>query len=130
MAALTIIVITCGRCIYSVRKTATIVYGIFASTGIAADVTLVIKKKEFPAHKAILAARSTVFAAMFQHDMREAASNRVGIVEIEPDIFQAVLRFIYTDQVDLTIEKLQLPTNTSSTFSSGSVKSFWPKIYP
>ena len=69
------------------------------------DVTFVIAgSKEYHAHKAILVARSPVFASMFQHDMKEAALNRVDIVDIEPDIFQAVLRFIYTDQVDLTVD--------------------------
>ena len=68
------------------------------------DVIFIVDKKEFPAHKTILAARSPVFSAMFQHDMKEAALNRVDIVDIEPDIFQALLRFIYTDQVDFTME--------------------------
>ena len=68
------------------------------------DVTFVIGKKEFQAHKTILSARSPVFAAMFQHNMKEASLNRVDVVDIEPDIFQALLRFIYTDQVDLTSE--------------------------
>ena len=74
----------------------------FYSSSNIGDVTLVVKNKEFQAHKAILAARSPVFAAMFQHNMKEAALNRVYIAEMEPDILQAVLRFIYTDQVDLT----------------------------
>ena len=73
----------------------------FTSTN-TGDVTLKVQNREFQAHKLILAARSPVFAAMFQHDMKEAALNRVDIVDIEPGIFQAVLRFIYTDQVDLT----------------------------
>ena len=76
----------------------------FSTTIGSSDVTFVIGDKEFPANKSILSARSPVFAAMFQHDMKEAALNRVEIVDIEPDIFQAVLRFIYTDQVDLTVE--------------------------
>ncbi|EFX61458.1 hypothetical protein DAPPUDRAFT_69492, partial [Daphnia pulex] len=68
------------------------------------DVIFAVGNKEFPAHKAIVGARSPVFTAMFQHDMTEAALNRVEIVDIEPEIFQAVLRFIYTDQVNLTNE--------------------------
>ena len=68
------------------------------------DITFIVGKKEIQAHKAILSARSPVFAAMFQHDMKEAALNRVDIVGIEPAVFQALLRFIYTDQVNLTSE--------------------------
>ena len=70
------------------------------------DVTLVVKNEEFPAHKAMLAARSSVFGAMFQHDiyMLENSSNRVELVDVEPDTFKTLLRFIYTDQVDLTAE--------------------------
>lgn len=44
------------------------------------DVTLTCNDVKFPAHKAILAARSDVFAAMFQHkDTEEAATNEVKI---------------------------------------------------
>ena len=35
------------------------------------DVTLLVQGREFQAHKAILAARSVVFNAMFEHDMEE-----------------------------------------------------------
>ena len=74
-----------------------------SSTG-NSDVTFVVEGKEFPAHKAIVSARSPVFAAMFQHNMKEAAQNRVDIVDIETEIFQDLLRFMYTDQLDLTVE--------------------------
>ena len=76
----------------------------FLSSTTIGDVTFIVGRKEFQAHKAILSARSPVFAAMFQHDMKEAALNRVDIVGIDPGVFQALLRFIYTDQVDLTVE--------------------------
>ncbi|EDS28705.1 conserved hypothetical protein [Culex quinquefasciatus] len=51
------------------------------------DVTMIIGKKQFRAHKAILAVRSPVFAAMFEHDMQESKENT------------EVLRFIYTGKV-------------------------------
>ena len=41
------------------------------SSGSFADVTLEIESQEFQAHRAILAARSPVFSAMFQHAMEE-----------------------------------------------------------
>ena len=46
----------------------------------SSDVTLICNDVRFPAHKAILAARSDVFATMFkQKDTQEAATNEVNI---------------------------------------------------
>jgi len=66
------------------------------------DVFFIVDGKEIKAHKAILSARSPVFAAMLKNEMKEATTNRVEINDITPDIFEALLRFIYTDHVDLT----------------------------
>ncbi|CAH8852679.1 unnamed protein product [Trichobilharzia szidati] len=55
--------------------------------------------RQFEAHKAILAARSPVFAAMFEHGMEESRANRVEITDMEPDTVAEVLRYIYTGQV-------------------------------
>lgn len=64
-----------------------------------ADVTIIIAKREFLAHKAILTARSPYFAAMFEHDMKESKENKVTLEDIEPEVFLEVLRFIYTGLV-------------------------------
>ena len=66
------------------------------------DVIFVVGEREIPAHKFILSIRSPVFAAMFQQDEKEAALNRFKIADIEPDIFEALIRYINSDQVDLT----------------------------
>ena len=47
-------------------------------------------------HKAILAARSQVFQAMFSHDMEEKKNCRVEVKDVEPDVMAELLRFIYT----------------------------------
>lgn len=57
--------------------------------------------QEFKAHKLILSARSPVFAGMFNAQMKENLLDRVEIEDIESEIFDALLRFVYTDQVDL-----------------------------
>lgn len=62
------------------------------------DVTLSVNGKEFQAHKAILAARSPVFEAMFQHEMEERKQNRVAITDMSHEVMQEMLRFIYTDK--------------------------------
>ncbi|KAL6030365.1 hypothetical protein STEG23_034370 [Scotinomys teguina] len=60
------------------------------------DCCLVVAGQEFRAHKAILAARSPVFRAMFEHDMEESKRNRVEIHDLEPQVFKTMMDFIYT----------------------------------
>ncbi len=57
--------------------------------------------RSFDAHKAILSSTSKVFAAMFVNETTEKLSNHVDIQDIHPDVFQEVLRFIYTGRVPL-----------------------------
>ena len=67
-----------------------------------ADVVLIVKgTKEFKAHKAILSARSPVLAAMFEHDCAESRQNRVEIPDVEVEVFEEMLRFLYTNRVHL-----------------------------
>ena len=63
------------------------------------DIKFVVKGHEFCAHKFFLSARSPVFAAMFEHPMKEREQNQVIIEDIDRDVFTEVLRFIYTDKV-------------------------------
>jgi len=60
-----------------------------------ADCTLIVQNKEFRVHKAVLAARSTVFSAMFEHEMEERKQNRVTISDVDYDVMKEMLRFIY-----------------------------------
>lgn len=62
------------------------------------DVLLAVDGLEFRSHKAVLAARCPVFAAMFWHDMEENTKNRVEIIDVAQDVFQEFLCFIYTDR--------------------------------
>ncbi|XP_023231141.1 speckle-type POZ protein B-like [Centruroides sculpturatus] len=55
--------------------------------------------RECYAHKAILAASSPVFSAMFEHDMKENNENVILIEDVDPNVVEEMLRFIYTDTV-------------------------------
>lgn len=63
------------------------------------DVTMMVGGETVQAHKCILIARSPVFAAMFEHAMQESVENCVIIEDVEPTVFKALLRYIYTDKV-------------------------------
>ena len=60
------------------------------------DCCLVVAGQEFRAHKAILAARSPVFRAMFKDDTEENKKNRIEIPDLEPQVFKTMMGFIYT----------------------------------
>ncbi|KAJ1276444.1 hypothetical protein BS78_05G215000 [Paspalum vaginatum] len=66
---------------------------------VGGDVTFEVGGEEFMAHKYVLAARSPVFKAALFGTMKEMASTRIQINDMEPRVFQAMLQFIYTDSV-------------------------------
>uniref|UniRef100_A0A8C4WNP5 Speckle-type POZ protein n=1 Tax=Eptatretus burgeri TaxID=7764 RepID=A0A8C4WNP5_EPTBU len=70
--------------------------GAMWETGHLADCTLHVRGQCFHAHKAILAARSPVFSAMFEHEMEESKLNRVEISDVAADVFREMMHFIYT----------------------------------
>ena len=66
-------------------------------SGTLSDVTLQVEGVQLPAHKAVLAARSPVFRAMFDHDVRERRENAVKITDLKADVVREMLMYIYTD---------------------------------
>nr|ACH91369.1 TDPOZ-T2 [Rattus norvegicus] len=60
------------------------------------DCSLVVAGQEFRSHKAILAACSPVFRAMFEHEMLESLTNRIEIHDIHLQVFKEMMAFIYT----------------------------------
>lgn len=74
------------------------------------DVTLVVGRKKFPAHKAILATASNYFQRMFYGGAwREGAGEEVELQE-EPDCkeeFEMFLRYFYSGSVDVTRETVK-----------------------
>jgi hypothetical protein len=52
--------------------------------------------KNFPAHKIVLATQSPVFKAELYGSMKERSTQHVTVEDILPDVFKALLHFIYT----------------------------------
>ena len=61
------------------------------------DVEFVINDQKINAHKCVLAARSSVFDAMFQHNFEEKKSNSVVITDISHETFFNMINYIYTE---------------------------------
>ncbi|CAL1288907.1 unnamed protein product [Larinioides sclopetarius] len=67
--------------------------------GSFSDITLQADSQSFPVHKNVLSARSPVFRAMFQSDMKEKTVDNIDIPDLGADTLQLVLLYIYTDSV-------------------------------
>jgi len=62
------------------------------------DVVIKCQGEDIPCHKSILAARSPVFAAMFQHNMAEARNHEVDIQDLSVTTVHLMLEYIYSGQ--------------------------------
>jgi len=68
-------------------------------SGKFSDCIIVCGNKEFQCHKTILASRSPVFDAMLSHDMEEKKSGRIVVEDLDVDVVQGMLEFIYSGHV-------------------------------
>ncbi|XP_047002328.1 TD and POZ domain-containing protein 1-like [Schistocerca americana] len=81
-----------------VQETAAVKLGTLLDAGEGAFVTLVAGETRLAAHRSVLAARSPVFQAMFQHDTLEASSGRVVVTDVEGPVMRELLDYMYTLQ--------------------------------
>jgi speckle-type POZ protein len=73
------------------------------------DLTFNVRGRQFGAHKNILAIRSPVFAAMFLHPTKEMQTGEVEVEDIDPDVFQEVLCYLYTGLTRSTAMDVMAP---------------------
>ncbi|XP_041044496.1 BTB/POZ domain-containing protein 9 [Carcharodon carcharias] len=73
------------------------------------DVTFLVEKKRFPAHRVILAARCQYFRALLYGGMRESHSQaEIPLEDTPAEAFTMLLKYIYTGQVTLSNEKEEI----------------------
>jgi len=64
------------------------------------DITFILRDTQRCfAHKNILISRSPYFRSLLMNGMKESFQTEITVTEWEPELFMAVLRFIYSDQV-------------------------------
>jgi len=66
-----------------------------ASMDALSDVVIICGGEKFKAHRAVLAARSPVFEAMFTHEMAEKSSGQVKIPNFKSNEMRDFLHFLY-----------------------------------
>jgi len=110
--------------------------GVRIQAGLFSDVIISVKYCLFPAHRAVLVAASDVFRAMFEAGgMKEESKRRVYIDDLESDVVEDMLTFIYTaessnletladqllvaaDKYDLTVFKAVCEDQLASTLTA------------
>ncbi|XP_054164943.1 speckle-type POZ protein B-like [Oppia nitens] len=70
------------------------------------DCRLVVGKdqKEFFASKLLLSSKSVVFEKMFTTDCKEKSDNKVVIDDVNSDVFEQFLQYIYTETCDKLVD--------------------------
>ena len=75
-------------------------FGKFINDETFSDIKIHVRDKTYFAHKVLLAGKSEVFQGMFSYNMVENIRGSVEIPNIEPPVFERLLRFIYTTEFD------------------------------
>lgn len=78
------------------------------------DVVLRIGETHIPSHKAVLAACSPYFFAMFTGDLVESRQKFVTMKDVDASVMDALVEFAYTGNIKLTVENVQLFLATAS----------------
>ncbi|CAH8454944.1 unnamed protein product [Heterobilharzia americana] len=79
----------------------------FRKKGKLCDVVIKAEGREFLAHRVVLAASSDYFNAMFSSGMAESAQLEIELKSISPEIMDALLDYVYTGQVRVSMDNVQ-----------------------
>lgn len=63
-----------------------------------------------PAHKIILASANNIFASMLNGYFRENSEQIVPIKEIDSDVLEIIIKYIYTFKLDITEKNIEVNT--------------------
>lgn len=87
------------------------------------DVTLKVTDKEYKAHRSVLIARSSVFAATFKHNLLERRTGVITISDCDSDSFQLFLDYLYSGKVEeLSFRNAQSLYHTSEKYNVEELK--------
>lgn len=91
-------------------------------SSILTDVKIKCDGKILECHKAILSARSSVFRAMFQHDMIESKSNEIIIPDLDFCTVKDMVRYVYSGRVSDLPEKSDLLLSAADKYDIKDLK--------
>lgn len=72
------------------------------------DFTFIVKDQEFKVHKVIIANASEVMRKMLMNNSMESIQAKCEIYHIEPNIFDHLIRFMYTGQIPISLDVIAI----------------------
>lgn len=88
------------------------------------DLTVVCGNHEIKVHKNILAAKSTVFQAMLESKMQEAASNIIPMHSSNPEALELFFEYLYSGKITIPFEKIAAILDLSEQYDAAELKDF------
>ncbi|KAH6826055.1 ARM repeat protein interacting with ABF2 [Perilla frutescens var. hirtella] len=79
----------------------------YVNSSTLSDVTFLVEGKRFYAHRICLLASSDAFRAMFDGGYRERDAKDIEIPNIRWDVFELMMRYIYTGSVEVSSDIVQ-----------------------
>ncbi|XP_065863372.1 ARM REPEAT PROTEIN INTERACTING WITH ABF2 isoform X1 [Euphorbia lathyris] len=79
----------------------------YVNSATLSDVTFLVEDRRFYAHRICLLASSDAFRAMFDGGYREKDARDIEIPNIRWEVFELMMRFIYTGSVDVSLDIAQ-----------------------
>ena len=76
------------------------------SSATDADITFVVGETRVHAHRIMLIARSDYFKTMLTSGFSEGQAHQIKIGDTTPEAFRAILRYLYTDELNFTDDLL------------------------
>ncbi|XP_033644735.1 kelch-like protein 24 [Asterias rubens] len=80
------------------------------------DVVLVTEDKQISCHRVVLAASSPYFKAMFTGNLEEKSQQRVTLKDVNSEMLQLIVDYVYTSQVRITTANVQELLATANFF--------------
>lgn len=87
------------------------------------DVVLVVDGRQYTAHRVVLAGASSYLRAMFTNGMLESGMKDIKLRGIEANVMEALLEFIYTGVVEVTVENVQAILSSATMLNLHSLRS-------
>ena len=93
------------------------------------DVTLIANEKEIKAHRAVLAAASSYFEAMFVGEFAEPEGQPIYVEEVDEEALVALVDFAYTARIKLTDRNVYFVFEAADLFQFSGLKAACFKFF-